>query len=154
MKYILIAALALAMSACGMFKGLYGVDAAALDTANKQIAFGLLQVDDIRKLTQNLLVVDVITPGQAQRIKDRLDDAFGALEVARLAVEATGDPVTAENGLQAARVALALALAILNELAPNVTATLAQQWRKHHVARTIDFKGASYVGSVRVHAFG
>jgi len=118
MKMMLIAFAALVLSGCGTFQKLYGFDAAQLDTANKQIAFGLSQVEGFSQLTFNLLLSDTINATQAQRVKSNLDDAFNVLDAARLALLISGDPVAAQTEIEKATRSIQLALIVLNEFAP------------------------------------
>ena len=118
MKYIVIACFALFTSACasGPFADLFneGVSIEEIDTANKALATAATQIGQAARLTASLVRAGAITPGQATLVRDGLQTALDAVELAKNAVQENGDPSQAETAIETAQTSVAVALTLLS----------------------------------------
>lgn len=126
MRAFLAIILATVLSGCAT---VFGVDAGKLDSANKQLAAATVQVEALALLTTDLLAADVITPSQARAVSTNLRTALEAIQTAKNAVAASGDPSQADTALEIAARSIDITLRLLQSFAPTQTALLE---REHH----------------------
>jgi len=119
MRAFLAIILSIALGGCAT---VFGVDAGKLDSANKQLAAATVQIEALAVLTTDLLAADVITPSQARAVSTNLRTALDAIQTAKDAVAASGNPSQADTALEIAARSIDITLRLLQSFAPRSTA--------------------------------
>jgi len=115
---------ALLLSACSLAQTLLGVPASEINTANKALAASAVQIRITAELAKDLYIGGVINSDQRDDVADALERAIDVIEVAQQSVEQNGDPSQAASAIEAASIALSIAMQILTSNAPELEPVL------------------------------
>src|SRR5690606_14997235 len=90
-----------------------------------------VQVEALALLTTDLVTEGVISPSQARAVSTNLRTALDAIQTAKDAVAASGDPSQADTALEIAARAIDVTLRLLQSFAPRQTALFERenQWK-------------------------
>jgi len=100
-------AIATALSGCSAL-GYEGVD-----TSRKAVLVAASEVRQANELLQDLIRRNVIPDDKARDALDRLTQASDGLRIAQREIENNGDPVTVDDNLARANIAISIALSLL-----------------------------------------
>lgn len=101
------------LSGCSFARSVLGVDPALIDTTNKGLAVVAVEIAATADLTKTLLEADAITPAQAAKARDVLQDALDGVKAAQAQIAESGDPILANSALNKAQSAVELVRALI-----------------------------------------
>lgn len=119
MRTLLLAIAALTVSGCAT---IFGVDPARIDSANKALAAATVRIEALALIATDLVTEGVITPSQGRAIATNLRTALDAVQQAKDAIAASGDPSQADTALEIAERSIDVTLRLLQSFAPKQTA--------------------------------
>lgn len=119
MRIVFALITALFASSCAT---IFGVDPARLDSANKSLAAATVRIEALALISTDLVTAGVITPSQGRAISTNLRTALDAVQQAKDAIAASGDPTQADTALEIAERSIDVTLRLLQSFAPKQTA--------------------------------
>lgn len=102
---------ALAVSGCA---SIFGAGPSDLDTANKKLAFGIVQIETVANLAADLAASGTLPPAHGRAVASALRPALEAAKAAQASLAAGGPPGEADNAIETIERALSLALSLLS----------------------------------------
>ena len=118
MRAFLLSIAALALASCA---SVFGASVSDLDTANKKLAFAVIQIEAVATLAADLTEAGVIRPAQARAVASALQTGLDAAKGAQASLAAGGSPGEAGDALETVERSLDLALRLLNAVTPAAT---------------------------------